>query len=117
MGGIVNNSPFLDTFHLDTKANAGLIGTIVAVYEIGCFFGALTSAWYAEILGRRRTVVFGSCWLLVGAIVQASTSNIAVLIVGRIVSGFGMGATNSTLPVLQVHQHLPARDDLLTSSG
>lgn len=39
--------------------------------------------------------------MIVGAILQAASFNRAQLIVGRIVSGFGLGIVNSTVPVLQ----------------
>jgi len=39
--------------------------------------------------------------MIVGAVIQASAYGRAQMIVGRIVSGVGMGAINSTVPVLQ----------------
>lgn len=39
--------------------------------------------------------------MAIGAAIQASSYTVAQLIVGRIVSGLGMGAINSTVPVLQ----------------
>lgn len=39
--------------------------------------------------------------MIIGAVLQATSYTRAHMIVGRIVSGFGMGAINSTVPVLQ----------------
>lgn len=39
--------------------------------------------------------------MIVGAVLQASSYGRAQLIVGRIVSGLGLGIINSTVPVLQ----------------
>lgn len=39
--------------------------------------------------------------MIIGAILQATAYSRAHMIVGRVVSGFGMGAINSTVPVLQ----------------
>jgi hypothetical protein len=39
--------------------------------------------------------------MVIGAILQASSYSRAQIIVGRIVSGMGMGVINSTVPVVQ----------------
>lgn len=39
--------------------------------------------------------------MVVGAILQASSYTRAQMIVGRVVSGVGMGMINSTVPVIQ----------------
>lgn len=39
--------------------------------------------------------------MVVGAIVQAASFGRTQMIVGRIISGIGMGIVNSTVPVLQ----------------
>ncbi len=36
MGGVINNPPFINTFH---NPSASLVGTIVTIYEIGCCAG------------------------------------------------------------------------------
>lgn len=69
--------------------------------SVGCFFGSILSAIFGEQLGRRRTIAHG-CWIMiVGAVLQASSYGRAQLIVGRVVSGVGLGIINSTVPVLQ----------------
>ncbi|KAL6890064.1 sugar transporter STL1 [Trichoderma evansii] len=98
MGGLVNSPPFVSSFdYPDSK----MIGLIVAIFEVGCFFGSILSAIFGERLGRRWTIGHG-CWIMVvGAILQASSYSRAQLIVGRVVSGVGLGIINSTVPVLQ----------------
>jgi MFS family permease len=70
-------------------------------FTVGCFFGSIASAVFGEKLGRRRSIVIGAWIMIIGAILQASAFGRAQLIVGRIVSGVGMGIINSTVPVLQ----------------
>lgn len=68
---------------------------------MGCFFGSILAAIFGERLGRRWTIGHG-CWIMiVGAVLQAASYGRAQLIVGRIVSGIGLGIINSTVPVLQ----------------
>ncbi len=58
MGGLVNTPSFDGTFNLNPKSGTGanLIALIVAIYEIGCFFGAVTTSFFGENLGRRKSV-------------------------------------------------------------
>ncbi|KAH7204446.1 general substrate transporter [Fusarium oxysporum] len=98
MGGLVNTSAFKDTFD---SPDSDMIGVIVAIYEIGCFFGAVFSSIWGEKLGRRRSVFIGCVFLIIGAVLQAASYTRAMMIVGRIVAGVGMGTVNSTVPVMQ----------------
>ncbi|KAH8657701.1 general substrate transporter [Xylariales sp. PMI_506] len=98
MGGLVNGPAFNDTFD---SPDSNMVGTIVAIFEIGCFFGAVLTSIFGEKLGRRKTIFIGAVIMVIGALLQASSYSRAQLIVGRIVSGLGMGTINSTVPVLQ----------------
>ncbi|KAF4502540.1 Sugar transporter STL1 [Fusarium agapanthi] len=98
MGGLVNTTAFKDTFD---SPDSDMIGVIVAIYEIGCFFGAVFSSIWGEKLGRRRSVFVGCVFLIIGAVLQAASYTRAMMIVGRIVAGIGMATVNSTVPVMQ----------------
>lgn len=94
----VNTTSFNNTFDNPDSAMTGLI---VAIYEIGCFLGAIATAFVGECLGRRKSIGLGCVIMIVGAILQASSFGRAQMIVARVVSGFGMGIINSTVPVVQ----------------
>ncbi|KAG5975975.1 hypothetical protein E4U55_007518 [Claviceps digitariae] len=98
MGGLVDSPAFLQTFN---HPSATMIGVIVAIFEVGCFFGSILSAVFGERLGRRWTIGHGCCIAVVGVVLQASSSSRAQMIVARVVSGMGLGIVNSTVPVLQ----------------
>lgn len=87
MGGIINNPPFQETFH---KPSASLLGTIVAIYELGCFAGAIATALVGERLGRRMSILLGAVVMLGGAGFQAGVSSSKAMIGARVVSGLGM---------------------------
>lgn len=100
MGGVINEPPFQETF-FPNGPDAALLGTVVAIYEIGCFVGALLCAAFGEMLGRRKSIFVGIVLMLAGTAFQAAVSSNGAMIGARIVSGLGMGFINSTVPVLQ----------------
>ena len=61
------------------------------VQEIGCLMGALSNLWVGDKIGRRKTIVLGGCIMIVGAILQTASINYAMLVVARIITGFGNG--------------------------
>jgi sugar porter (SP) family MFS transporter len=71
---------------------------VVALYTLGCFFGALSCIGFGDKLGRIRTMMLGAAVQTVGAIIQASSFSLGQLIVGRFVSGLGLGALSATAP-------------------
>ncbi|KAK2760409.1 hypothetical protein FQN54_002479 [Arachnomyces sp. PD_36] len=104
MSGLLTGDAFVRNFpEIDTtkggNGSATLQGTVVAIYEIGCFLGALLCLAYGEKLGRRMCIMAGCIILSVGAALQASAYSIPHMIVGRIVAGIGNGMNTSTIPV------------------
>lgn len=102
MSGLLTGSAFTRTFpEIDTEngGSSSLQGTVVAIYEIGCFFGAILVLLFGERLGRRRCIMIGCVILAIGGALQASASTIPHMIVGRIVAGLGNGLNTSTIPV------------------
>lgn len=100
MSGLLSGQAFTTTFPEIDMAHGGsssLQGTVVAIYEIGCFFGALICLMVGEKLGRRRSIMIGSFVLAIGAILQATAFSIPHMIVGRIVAGLGNGMNTSTI--------------------
>ncbi|QDS76990.1 hypothetical protein FKW77_005892 [Venturia effusa] len=98
MGGLVNGTAFKDTF--DTPSST-MVGVIVAIYEVGAFLGSIFTSVVGENLGRKKSIFIGVIVMIIGAVLQSTAYSRVHMIIGRIVSGFGMGAINSTVPVLQ----------------
>ncbi|KAK2044670.1 general substrate transporter [Colletotrichum somersetense] len=104
MSGLLTGYAFTRTFpEIDTTNGGGgsssLQGTVVAIYEIGCFFGAIFCLLAGERLGRRKCIMIGCVVLSIGAALQAAAFGIPQMIVGRIVAGLGNGMNTSTIPV------------------
>ena len=98
-GGVIVTPDFLTT--LGITGDTSLQGTITALYDIGCFFGAIAAYFIGDWLGRKKTVLVGTTIMSVGALLQITTYSVAQIIVGRIVAGIGNGINTATAPPWQ----------------
>lgn len=71
--------------------------TETAIAAIGALQGGLTM----DRFGRKFTIQMGACICLVGAILQASAMNLAMILVGRILAGWAVGLMSMSVPVYQ----------------
>ncbi|OOF98298.1 hypothetical protein ASPCADRAFT_513846 [Aspergillus carbonarius ITEM 5010] len=104
MSGLLTGTAFTRTFpEIDTTStghgSSSLQGTVTAIYEIGCFVGAIIALLVGERIGRRMCIIAGCIVLAIGAALQCSAYTIPHLTVGRIVAGIGNGLNTSTIPV------------------
>ena len=90
---------FLDT--LGIADDASLQGTITAIYDIGCFFGALAAFFFGDVFGRKWSILIGTTIMSIGALLQITAYSVPHMIVGRIVGGIGNGINTSTAPPWQ----------------
>ncbi|KAH9867505.1 hypothetical protein IAQ61_008099 [Plenodomus lingam] len=119
MGGLLTLPSFLKYFpEIDTinppagssSSHAATIQAItVGAYTLGCFFGAVATIWLGNILGRKRTIFYGSVIMIIGAILQTASYGLPQLIVGRWITGFGNGMNTSTVPTWQSETSKPHR--------
>jgi len=72
-----------------------------AIYDIGCFFGAIGAFIFGDYLGRKKTILIGTTIMSVGAILQCTAYSVPHMIVGRIVAGIGNGMNTATAPPWQ----------------
>ncbi|CAM1500395.1 Fc.00g095570.m01.CDS01 [Cosmosporella sp. VM-42] len=105
LGGINTSEDFLGQFGNPSNS---LLGTINAIYEIGCFAGAISVFVIGEKLGRRRCLFVGAILMAIGAIIQAASFGVPEMTVGRIICGWGNGFNTATTP-LWVSELSPAK--------
>ncbi|KAF2717601.1 general substrate transporter [Polychaeton citri CBS 116435] len=98
-GGVVVTDDFLRT--LNIVNDASMVSTVTALYDIGCFFGAIIAYFVGNILGRKKTVLWGTTIMSIGAILQITAYGVPQMIVGRIVAGIGNGMNTATAPPWQ----------------
>lgn len=68
----------------------------VAIYQIGCFLGAVLILFYGEVWGRKSSTFWGSLIMIIGTIFQAAAHEYGVFVVGRVVGGIGNGMVTSS---------------------
>ena len=78
-----------------------LQGQIVSTYTIGCILGSIIIIPTGDKIGRCKSVMLGCLFVSVGGLLQASSFTLAHMIVGRVISGIGIGINTTTIPMWQ----------------
>ena len=86
-------------FKNDFSLSVFALEVIVSGVLAGAAAGALLGGRLADIFGRRTLLIITALIFAAGAILCAAAPSAAILIVGRIIVGFGIGLSSSTVPV------------------
>nr|OQO22095.1 hypothetical protein B0A51_09551 [Rachicladosporium sp. CCFEE 5018] len=81
-GGLLSNPSFLARFD---NPGVTLQGQIVSTYTLGCILGSIIAIFTGDPLGRVKSVMLG----------------LPHMIIGRIISGLGIGFNTTTIPIWQ----------------
>lgn len=73
----------MNTLDLAGPSKTSLLSTVTAIYDIGCFFGAICAIIVGDVLGRKKTILLGTTIMSVGAILQITAYGVPQMIVGR----------------------------------
>ncbi|KAF2129122.1 hypothetical protein P153DRAFT_431911 [Dothidotthia symphoricarpi CBS 119687] len=98
MSGIITGVYFKDYFNQPTAAE---LGTMIAILEVGAFISSLVVGRIGDVLGRRKTIMYGSLIFIVGGALQTTANGMAMMMLGRIIAGLGVGALSTIVPVYQ----------------
>uniref|UniRef100_A0A0D9W727 Major facilitator superfamily (MFS) profile domain-containing protein n=1 Tax=Leersia perrieri TaxID=77586 RepID=A0A0D9W727_9ORYZ len=82
--------------------------TIVSMAVAGAIVGAGFGGWMNDKFGRRLSILNADALFLAGAVIMAFAPSPAVIIVGRIFVGLGVGMASMTAP-LYISEASPAR--------
>lgn len=96
MSAIISTPYYLNYFNHPDSTMQGFITSAMA---LGSFFGSLASTFVSEPFGRRASLLICALFWMVGAAIQSSAQNVAQLIIGRIISGLGVGFGSAVAPV------------------
>lgn len=84
--GVIVTQDFLEIHGMVGKTQ--LISTLAAIYDIGCFFGAIIAFSIGERLGRTKSIKIGTTIMSIGAILMTASFSLPQIFVGRIILGF-----------------------------
>lgn len=71
-----------------------LLTSFTSSLYIAGLAASLVAGRLAAVIGRKNTMVLGGSTFLAGAAINGGAANISMLILGRILLGFGVGFTN-----------------------
>lgn len=74
---------------------------MVAILEIGAFISSLLVGRIGDLIGRRRTILYGSLVFFTGGAFQTFATSMTLMMVGRVIAGLGVGALSTIVPVYQ----------------
>ena len=70
---------------------------ITSILSAGTFFGAIIAGDLADFIGRRTTIIAGCGIFVIGVILQTISTGLALLVVGRLIAGFGVGFVSAII--------------------
>ncbi|KAL8280627.1 hypothetical protein RQP46_006950 [Phenoliferia psychrophenolica] len=99
INGVTGASVFIEAIEgpgattLSTSHNS----LIVSILSAGTFFGALIAGDLADKFGRRPTIIAGCGIYIVGCVLQTAAHGLALIVVGRLIAGFGVGFVSAII--------------------
>lgn len=85
-----------DDLELTTFTEAVVVSSLLFP---GAALGALLGGKLADSLGRKGSLLVCACLFFFGALICAVAPNVTIMVVGRILLGFGVGAAAATVPL------------------
>ncbi|KAK6412661.1 Ribulose bisphosphate carboxylase large chain [Oleoguttula sp. CCFEE 5521] len=74
---------------------------MVAILEVGAFIASLVVGRIGDVIGRRKTILYGAAVFVLGGACQTFATGMPMMMLGRIVAGLGVGALSTIVPVYQ----------------
>ncbi|KAI3665551.1 hypothetical protein L6452_44178 [Arctium lappa] len=97
--GVVNGAMKYLAKDLGIVENAVLQGWVVSALLAGATVGSFTGGSLADYFGRKKTFILDAIPLTVGAFLCATAKNVVTMILGRLLSGIGIGISSAIVPL------------------
>ncbi|XP_066309027.1 LOW QUALITY PROTEIN: sugar transport protein MST8-like [Miscanthus floridulus] len=121
-GGVTSMDPFLKQFFpsvyakeqevVETNQYCKFDSVLLTLFTSSLYLAALVASLFAGYItsrcGRRVSMLGGGAIFLVGAVLNGLAQNVAMLIIGRIFLGIGVGFSNQSVP-LYLSEMAPAK--------
>ncbi|KAL1966266.1 hypothetical protein VTN77DRAFT_4619 [Rasamsonia byssochlamydoides] len=104
MSGVNISPSYIDLMKIGDGATGTITlplkqGGLVAIYYLGTLVGALLGGAVSDRIGRRKAIVFGGFWGLLGSSLQVAAQNANWMLCARIIAGVGTGIISAVIPV------------------
>lgn len=96
MSAILVNQRWLELFQ---HPDATMKGFIVAIFELGALVTSVIAGWMVDCIGRVPAIRIGGAVFILGGILQTASSNTVMLLLGRLIAGFGVGFFSTVIPM------------------
>lgn len=100
--GVISGA--LDGIQNSFGASTTMIQIITSWVTLGALVGALVAGVLADKLGRRVTILLAAILFTLGALLEALAPGTTVLVIGRLVVGFGVGVASVAAPLYAAEQ-------------
>lgn len=84
----------------DDAPNGGFWkGFLTALLQLGAVIGAFNQGWIAERISRKYSITVAACIFIIGSVMQTAAFDYALLVVGRLIAGIGVGMLSMVVPM------------------
>ena len=90
-------------------------GLIIAAVSLGSFLAFIPASYLADIYGRRLSVAIGSTLVITASVIQVAVQKHWVFFGARVMTGIGMGLSQTAAPLLITETAHPRQRRTLTS--
>ncbi|KAK9369644.1 general substrate transporter [Lipomyces kononenkoae] len=98
MSGVISGEQYQNYYGNPLGTRQGVITSALAA---GSLVGALFSSYLGDIFSRKVAIQIGASLWCTGAAIQAASTGVPMLIVGRVISGLCVGITTTIVPIYQ----------------
>ena len=95
--GVISGA--LNGIEKDWNVSTLAIEIITSWVTLGALVGALVAGGLADRFGRRHAVLWAAFLFCIGAGIEAAAPGVTVLVIGRLVVGFGVGVASVAAPL------------------
>lgn len=114
---------FPSVYHKESKAGAGnayckfdshLLQLFTSSLYLAALVASFFASWVTRVYGRKMSMFFGGLTFLVGSLLNGFAQNVAMLIIGRVFLGIGVGFCNQVNKISWERSYLTYYHTLLT---
>ncbi|KAG0645448.1 Sugar transporter STL1 [Hyphodiscus hymeniophilus] len=110
LGGVQNTKPFLAALRRKNPTGTYVIPMVASSYVLAAAVLSFALMFVGMPIGRRRCIMLGDAFVIVGSAIQASAMSVPHIIVGRVICGFGIGFISSTVPTYMAEMSIESKE-------